>query len=50
MNQTIPTPDSTFSIAPMLDWTDKHYRYFARITITWPSIGNNMAIHDYWWQ
>ncbi|WP_275974967.1 tRNA dihydrouridine(20/20a) synthase DusA [Shewanella gaetbuli] len=22
--------DSTFSIAPMLDWTDRHYRYFAR--------------------
>ncbi|MCK8046786.1 tRNA dihydrouridine(20/20a) synthase DusA [Shewanella sp. 1CM18E] len=21
----------TFSIAPMLDWTDKHYRYFARL-------------------
>ncbi|MBR9727658.1 tRNA dihydrouridine(20/20a) synthase DusA [Shewanella intestini] len=21
----------TFSIAPMLDWTDRHYRYFARI-------------------
>ncbi|CAM4079243.1 tRNA dihydrouridine(20/20a) synthase DusA [Shewanella denitrificans] len=25
---------STFSIAPMLDWTDKHYRYFARIMST----------------
>ncbi|QBF82420.1 tRNA dihydrouridine(20/20a) synthase DusA [Shewanella maritima] len=23
--------DRTFSIAPMLDWTDRHYRYFARI-------------------
>ena len=21
----------TFSIAPMLDWTDRHYRYFARL-------------------
>ena len=21
----------TFSVAPMLDWTDKHYRYFARL-------------------
>lgn len=21
----------TFSVAPMLDWTDRHYRYFARI-------------------
>lgn len=24
-------PDQTFSIAPMLDWTDRHYRYFARL-------------------
>lgn len=23
--------DRTFSIAPMLDWTDLHYRYFARL-------------------
>ncbi|WP_299491209.1 tRNA dihydrouridine(20/20a) synthase DusA [uncultured Shewanella sp.] len=23
--------DRTLSIAPMLDWTDKHYRYFARL-------------------
>jgi tRNA-dihydrouridine synthase A len=29
----IPTDtlDRTFSIAPMLDWTDRHYRYFARL-------------------
>lgn len=25
------TIDRTLSIAPMLDWTDKHYRYFARL-------------------
>ncbi|MCL1156626.1 tRNA dihydrouridine(20/20a) synthase DusA [Shewanella inventionis] len=25
------TLDRTFSIAPMLDWTDRHYRYFARL-------------------
>ncbi|MAC47649.1 MAG: tRNA dihydrouridine(20/20a) synthase DusA [Oceanospirillum sp.] len=24
-------PNRRFSVAPMLDWTDKHYRYFARI-------------------
>lgn len=24
----------TFSIAPMLDWTDRHYRYFARLMST----------------
>lgn len=24
-------PTSRFSIAPMLDWTDRHYRYFARV-------------------
>ncbi|HCD15449.1 MAG TPA: tRNA dihydrouridine(20/20a) synthase DusA, partial [Shewanella sp.] len=23
--------DRTFSIAPMLDWTDRPYRYFARL-------------------
>ncbi|WP_341502044.1 tRNA dihydrouridine(20/20a) synthase DusA [Gallaecimonas sp. GXIMD4217] len=23
--------DRTFSVAPMLDWTDRHYRYFARL-------------------
>jgi len=23
--------ERTFSIAPMLDWTDRHYRYFARL-------------------
>lgn len=29
---SIQTPiDRSFSIAPMLDWTDKHYRYFARL-------------------
>jgi tRNA-dihydrouridine synthase A len=31
----IPMPghglNRTFSIAPMLDWTDRHYRYFARL-------------------
>ncbi|QLE87913.1 tRNA dihydrouridine(20/20a) synthase DusA [Shewanella sp. Scap07] len=26
-----PVINRTFSIAPMLDWTDKHYRYFARL-------------------
>ncbi len=25
------TLNRTFSIAPMLDWTDRHYRYFARL-------------------
>jgi tRNA-dihydrouridine synthase A len=34
MTKTTQTPDHTFSIAPMLDWTDKHYRYFARIMST----------------
>ncbi|GAA0780391.1 MULTISPECIES: tRNA dihydrouridine(20/20a) synthase DusA [Pseudomonadati] len=36
--KTAPKPDTltnvidrTFSIAPMLDWTDRHYRYFARL-------------------
>ncbi|MFQ6371626.1 tRNA dihydrouridine(20/20a) synthase DusA [Shewanella sp. YIC-542] len=24
-------PASRFSVAPMLDWTDRHYRYFARL-------------------
>ena len=24
-------PSSRFSVAPMLDWTDRHYRYFARL-------------------
>ncbi|MCG9697477.1 tRNA dihydrouridine(20/20a) synthase DusA [Shewanella sp. Isolate11] len=29
---TMPnTINRTFSIAPMLDWTDRHYRYFARL-------------------
>ncbi|ABO22408.1 MULTISPECIES: tRNA dihydrouridine(20/20a) synthase DusA [Shewanella] len=29
---TMPTAiNRTFSIAPMLDWTDRHYRYFARL-------------------
>ena len=37
-NETVELPmdsskiiNRTFSIAPMLDWTDKHYRYFARL-------------------
>ncbi len=32
-NADIPrnTLNRTFSIAPMLDWTDRHYRYFARL-------------------
>lgn len=25
------TPDRRFSIAPMMEWTDRHYRYFARL-------------------
>ena len=28
---TSSTPSSTFSVAPMLDWTDRHYRYMARL-------------------
>ncbi len=30
----MPSPidaNRRFSIAPMLDWTDRHYRYFARL-------------------
>ncbi|QYK04682.1 tRNA dihydrouridine(20/20a) synthase DusA [Shewanella zhangzhouensis] len=28
----MPSPlNRTFSVAPMLDWTDRHYRYFARL-------------------
>ncbi|MBY6017995.1 tRNA dihydrouridine(20/20a) synthase DusA [Halomonas denitrificans] len=26
-----PPMKRTFSVAPMLDWTDRHYRYFARL-------------------
>ncbi|MCE9677586.1 tRNA dihydrouridine(20/20a) synthase DusA [Shewanella sp. AS1] len=26
-----PSLNRTFSIAPMLDWTDRHYRFFARL-------------------
>ncbi|MGL4900103.1 MAG: tRNA-dihydrouridine synthase, partial [Shewanella sp.] len=29
--QPVNSIDRTFSIAPMLDWTDRHYRYFARL-------------------
>lgn len=29
--KTLANPDRTFSIAPMLDWTDKHCRYFHRL-------------------
>ncbi|NRB24903.1 tRNA dihydrouridine(20/20a) synthase DusA [Shewanella sp.] len=29
-----PAINRTFSIAPMLDWTDRHYRYLARIMST----------------
>ncbi|WP_282110183.1 tRNA dihydrouridine(20/20a) synthase DusA [Shewanella algicola] len=31
IDTSIDTLDRTFSIAPMLDWTDRHYRYFARL-------------------
>jgi tRNA-dihydrouridine synthase A len=34
LKNTIKSIDRTFSIAPMLDWTDKHYRYFARLMST----------------
>lgn len=32
MQTTLPKPplDRRLSVAPMLDWTDRHYRYFAR--------------------
>ncbi len=26
-----PEPNRRFSVAPMMDWTDRHYRYFARL-------------------
>ena len=26
-----PGPDRRFCVAPMMDWTDRHYRYFARL-------------------
>jgi tRNA-dihydrouridine synthase A len=26
-----PTPERRLSVAPMMDWTDRHYRYFARL-------------------
>lgn len=28
---TSPEPNRAFSVAPMMDWTDRHYRYFARL-------------------
>lgn len=28
---TRPGPSRRFSVAPMMDWTDRHYRYFARL-------------------
>ncbi|MEH6566960.1 MAG: tRNA dihydrouridine(20/20a) synthase DusA [Halopseudomonas sp.] len=28
---TRPEPNRRFSIAPMMDWTDRHYRFFARL-------------------
>tara|TARA_B100001094_G_C18193376_1_gene808874 strand:+ start:656 stop:1648 length:993 start_codon:yes stop_codon:yes gene_type:complete len=28
---TSPTTHTAFSVAPMLDWTDRHYRYMARL-------------------
>ncbi|MFK4026650.1 tRNA dihydrouridine(20/20a) synthase DusA [Stutzerimonas balearica] len=27
---TRPSPSRRFSVAPMMDWTDRHFRYFAR--------------------
>ena len=31
MNTTVQTLDRRFSVAPMLDWTDRHCRYFLRL-------------------
>ncbi|MBO7924428.1 tRNA dihydrouridine(20/20a) synthase DusA [Alteromonas sp. K632G] len=31
MNTTVQTLDRRFSVAPMLDWTDSHCRYFLRL-------------------
>ena len=31
MKNDNPQPDRTFSVAPMLDWTDRHCRYFLRL-------------------
>ena len=28
---TVPKPDSRLSVAPMMDWTDRHCRYFLRL-------------------
>lgn len=28
---TSPEPNRRFSVAPMMDWTDRHYRFFARL-------------------
>ncbi|MEH6798761.1 MAG: tRNA dihydrouridine(20/20a) synthase DusA [Halopseudomonas sabulinigri] len=28
---TRPEPNRAFSVAPMMDWTDRHYRFFARL-------------------
>src|SRR5690554_5733548 len=28
---TRPGPSRRFCVAPMMDWTDRHYRYFARL-------------------
>jgi len=30
-HQATPTLNRTFSVAPMMDWTDRHQRYFARL-------------------
>lgn len=30
-NLTRPGPSRRFSVAPMMEWTDTHYRYFARL-------------------
>ncbi|OIN10164.1 tRNA dihydrouridine(20/20a) synthase DusA [Shewanella algae] len=31
IKRSIKSIDRVFSVAPMLDWTDRHYRYFARL-------------------
>jgi tRNA-dihydrouridine synthase A len=44
MNTASPTPDRRFSVAPMMDWTDRHCRAFHRVLSRRALLYTEMAV------
>ncbi len=46
MAEAIGAPDFRFAIAPMMDWTDRHYRLMARLLTRRAQLWTEMVVDN----